>query len=119
VATDPSDPSVSAIVALHPAEGEQGAGTQDFASIAKVKAHFTQAGFEVHAPLRRSFSIGARRSKFEDYFGTRLVVEEEDLFGAVTTEDGKPELSLDPLPDDLRPLVQSVTFPPSPDLKSG
>lgn len=119
VAPMATDPTLSAVVVLHPNPDEgsnQGRSQQEVAAIAKAKAHFTQAGFEVHAPLGLSFSIGAKRSHFEGYFGDRLVMDEEGLFGAVTTERGGPELSLDSLPEDVRPLVDTVTFPPAPDV---
>jgi hypothetical protein len=84
--------------------------------VARAKSYFMSAGFEVHAPLRTSFSIAGRRSLFETFFGDRLVVDEEVLGGSVTTEAGGSELALDRLPEEIRALVEKVSFPPSPQL---
>ncbi len=120
-----SDPTISAIVQLQgvsaPSDAgvdPEGAGSSapDWPTVAKTKSYFTSAGFEVHAPLGTSFSIGAKRSHFESYFGQQLAVDEDDLLGVVTTADGGADLPLDPLPDDVRPAVKAVTFPPKPDL---
>lgn len=119
-----TDPTVSAIVELEgaaPAAATDASGAatgppRDLATIAKTKSYFTNAGFEVHAPLGMSFSIAAKRSHFEEYFGQKLAIEDEDLFGAVTTEGGDAVLPLDPIPDDIRPMVRAVSFPPPPDL---
>ena len=120
-----TDPTVSAIVELEGAapaaasDAEPGGAAgppRDLANIAKTKSYFTNAGFEVHAPLGMSFSIAAKRSHFEDYFGQKLAIDEEDIFGAVTTEGGDAVLPLDPIPDDIRPMVRAVSFPPPPDL---
>ncbi len=120
-----TDPTVSAIVELQgaapPAGSDAGSAgasgpPRDLATIAKTKSYFTNAGFEVHAPLGMSFSIAAKRSHFEEYFGQKLAIDDEDLFGAVTTEGGEAVLPLDPLPEDIRPMVRAVTFPPAPEL---
>lgn len=84
------------------------------AAMAKAKAFFTSAGFEVHAPVGSTFSIGGRRALFEKFFTTRLVVNEEELGSNVLTEGGGHELTLDVLPDDVRALVKTVSFPPPP-----
>ncbi len=86
--------------------------------IARAKSYFTSAGFEVHAPLRSSFSIAGRRSLFESFFGDRVVVDEEVLGGSVTTGAGGSELALDRLPEEIRTLVEKISFPPSPQLPS-
>ncbi len=119
-----TDPTVSAIVELQGSAPETGLDAEsaaagpprDLATIARTKSYFTNAGFEVHAPLGMSFSIAAKRSHFEEYFGQKLAIDDEDLFGAVTTEGGDAVLPLDPLPDDIRPMVRAVTFPPPPSL---
>ncbi len=84
------------------------------AAMAKAKAFFTSAGFEVHAPVGSTFSIGGRRALFEKFFDTRLVVNEEELGSHVVTRTGENELSLDPLPDDVRRVVKAISFPPAP-----
>ena len=121
-----TDPTVSAIVELQntapPAGsdaasgGEAGGQPRNLATIARTKSYFTNAGFEVHAPLGMSFSIAAKRSHFEEYFGKPLAIDDEDLLGAVTTEGGETTLPLDPIPDDIRPMVRAVSFPPPPEL---
>lgn len=83
----------------------------DAAAVAKVKLHFDRSGLEVHAPFGRRFSIAGRRSAFERLFGQRVVVDDR-LNGAVTTEEGGLELSLDQLPGEIRALVASVSFLP-------
>ena len=92
---------------------EQGSG------LAKAKGYFTKAGFEVHAPLGSTFSIAGRRSQFEELFGQRVVVDEDSFFSPVTTAEGTQELPLEPLPDEIRALVQAVSFPPPPELPAG
>lgn len=84
----------------------------------KAKSHFTNAGLEVHAPFTTSFSVGGAASRFEDVFGTKLVVD-DSLLGSITVEGGGFELPLDTLPDEIRALVQSVAFLPPPDFTPG
>ncbi len=88
-------------------------------AVAKAKGYFTKAGFEVHAPVADSFSIGAPQSKFEEFFGQRLSVDQEQLFGSVTTADGEDRLPLEALPDEVRGMVESISFPPPPELPPG
>jgi len=102
------DPTVSAVVTLK--EGDAGGPTQE--TTARIKAHFGAVGFEVHAPLFASFSIGARQSVFEQVFGTLLVVDQETLATTVTTADGSLDLPLAQLPDEVRADVVSVAFMP-------
>lgn len=80
-------------------------------AIARTKAYFTKSGFEVHAPLGVTFSIGNRKSRFETFFGQPLVIDEDRLGGPVTTEDGGRELPLEPLPEEIREMVETVTLP--------
>ncbi len=114
----PGDPVISAVVTVRrPATPpETGQENRDFAAISKVKAHLTSAGFEVAAPLGTTFSITAARSRFEEFFGDALVVDDGGLLRSVTTEGGGRDLSLAVLPDDIREKVESVSFVPSPDL---
>lgn len=115
---DQADPTVSAVVELA-SEDERAAagvpGLHDNQATAQLKANITKAGFEVHAPFQTSFSIGAKKSLFEEFFGQKLEID-EGLLGIVTiAEDGSQELSLDTVPDDVKPYVRSVKFvsPPS------
>lgn len=91
----------------------------DLASIAPVKGHFTSAGFEVHAPLGPSFGIAGPKSQFERTFDRVLVVSDQDLVTSVTTEDGGLDLPLDPLPENLRAVVESIRFIEPPPLIFG
>jgi len=79
-----------------------------------VKTHFTQAGFEVHAPFNTSFSIAAKESVFEKFFGHKLLIDQETLLGTVTTESGSRDLPMDMLPDEVRPHVKAISFIPPP-----
>lgn len=113
-----ADPTVSAVVELYPPaeflESESDAGAYQ-RETAKVKAHFTASGFEVHAPFTSNFSIGAKVSQFEAYFGKGVKLEDDGLFTSVTVEGGGRELDLDALPEDARAIVKSVFFMPPPD----
>jgi len=104
------EPWVSAVVTLS-------VPANDLASITPVKGHFTSAGFEVHAPLGSSFGIAGPKSQFENTFNRVIVVNDQDLVTSVTTEDGSLDLPLDPLPEEVRRVVESVRFiepPPLP-----
>jgi hypothetical protein len=111
------DPTVSAVVELASGEEREAAGApglHDNQATAQLKTHLTKAGFEVHAPFKTSFSIGAKQSLFESYFGRKITVE-EGLMAVVTLEGGGRDLPLEALPDDVRPLARTISFvaPPS------
>ena len=91
----------------------------DIASITPVKGHFTSAGFEVHAPLGASFGIAGPKSQFENTFGRVLVVNDKDLVTTVTVDTGELDLPLDPLPEEVRKVVESVRFIEPPPLQFG
>lgn len=111
------EPFLSADVAIRPTVSEAGdESPPNQETLAKVKAHFTSSGFEVHAPFWSRFSIAGRRSFFEQFFGTRLVVDEEALIQTVTTETGERELPVVVLPPEVRQHVASISFIPPPDL---
>jgi hypothetical protein len=97
------EPWVSAVVTL-------GVPANDLASITPAKGFFTSAGFEVHAPLGATFGIAGPKSQFEKTFGRDLLVNEQDLITQVTTDSGELDLPLDPLPDNIRSVVESVRF---------
>lgn len=88
-------------------------------AMARAKGYFTRAGFEVHAPVGTSFSVAAGRSKFEEFFGVRLVVDEETLLSPVTTEDGGDELPLDAVPEDVRALLEGISLSRPPEIPGG
>lgn len=111
------DPVISAVVTVRPpatppSEGQEG---RDFPTISKVKAHLTSAGFEIAAPLGRTFTIAAKRSHFEQFFGRGLAVDDSGFLRSVTTEDGGRELPLQVLPEELQERVESVAFVPPAD----
>lgn len=83
---------------------------------ARVRGYFTSAGFEVHAPLGTSFSIGAARSRFETFFAVRLVIDEERLGAPMTVEGGGSDLPLPGLPEEIQRLAARISLPPPPDL---
>lgn len=97
------EPWISAVVTLS-------VPANDMASIAPVKAHFTSAGFEVHAPLGSSFGIAGPKSLFESAFNRVLLVSEQELVTSVTTDAGESDLPLDSLPEKLRAVTESVRF---------
>ena len=119
---DPNDPTLSAVVSLLP-EGKRTTDTpesgipltKDLRAIGLAKSRLTSAGFEVHAPFGLKFSIGAKKSVFEEFFGDTIVIDDNNLIRSVTVSSGGYELPLDNLPDDLKGLVGSVAFPPPPD----
>ena len=88
-------------------------------AMAKVKRYFEKARFDIHAPIGMTFSIAARRSFFEQFFGASLVVDEERFFAPVTTADGGDQLPTAALPDEIRDLVRSISLPPPPELPPG
>ena len=60
-----------------------------------------------------SFSITGPLDLFESVFGCKLAVEESaNVIRSVTSAEGKLELPLDKLPDDLVTAVQAVAFCP-------
>ena len=108
---------MSAVVELASSEEREASGApglHDNQATATAKTHLTKAGFEVHAPFVNSFSIGGTQSLFEEYFGTKLTVD-EGLISKVSLESGGHELPVAALPDDVRPLIRSISFvsPPS------
>lgn len=126
----PSDPMLSAQVVLGPAGGPQdtevtAASLEDHApdpdASRHVVDHLRAAGFDVGDVVGISFSVTARRSRFEEVFGTSLTVGQE-ASGTVThatTVRGDLELPLDQLPADVRCDVSAVTFSAPPDFGPG
>ena len=104
-----------AVDADHAAAGVA-AVPEEIRVVDRVKGFFTRAGFEVHAPLGSTFSIGGKRQLFEEFFDCRLDVDPDAFPSAVTVEGGGADLPLDPLPHDMRGVVQSISFPAPPPL---
>lgn len=120
---DPNDPTISAVVTILPKEKRTTATpesgiplSEDLRAIGLAKSRLTSAGFEVHAPFTGKFSIGAKKSVFEGFFGQSLVIDDSQLIRKVTNGDGGYDLSLEKLPDDLRGLIATIEFTPPPDL---
>jgi hypothetical protein len=119
---DASDPTLSAVVTILPKEKRSTATpesgiplSEDLRAIGLAKSRFTSAGFEVHAPFTGKFSIGARKSVFEEFFAEPVLVDDSNLIRKVTNKDGGFDLPLKNMPDDLQGLVDSVSFVPPPD----
>lgn len=87
--------------------------------LARAKAYFTKSGFEVHAPLGLRFSIGNRKSRFESFFATSLVLDDDNPGSPATVEGGGRDLPTEPLPDEIRDMVESITLPEPLDLTFG
>lgn len=123
---DPSDPTVSAVVTILPKDQrstdtpESGIPlSEDLRAIGLAKSRFTSAGFEVHAPFTGKFSIGAKKSVFEEFFGEKVTVDDTQLIRSVTVESGGYAFPLDRLPNELQGLIASVEFMPPPDFARG
>ena len=119
---DPKDPTLSAVVSILPKDQrttdtpESGIPlSEDLRAIGLAKSRLTSAGFEVHAPFTGRFSIGAKKSVFEEFFGEKIVIDDNNLIRSVTVSSGGYELPLENLPADLKGLVGSVAFTPPPD----
>jgi len=114
---DQADPTVSAVVEMASDDEREAGGMPGMhanQATAQLKASLTKAGFEVHAPFQTTFSIGGKKSLFEEYFAQELAID-EGLLGIVTVKDGSQELPLDAVPDDVRVFVRRIAFvsPPS------
>ena len=83
------------------------------AQVARIKQYFANTGFEVHAPVGATFSIGGKQSAFERYFNVELTVDESQLGCPVSTLSGDRHLTLETLPEEFKVLVESITFPPA------
>jgi len=104
-----------------PGTGQPGGGyvRPEESAMVQVKRYFEKSKFDIHAPIGMTFSIAARRSFFEQFFGQRLVIDEEQFFVPVTTEDGGDQLPMEGLPAEIRVLVKSISLPPPPELPPG
>ncbi len=104
-----------------PSKGEPAAtpAVEQPSAMARVKRYFEKSKFDIHAPIGMTFSIAARRSFFEQFFGQRLVIDEERFFAPVTTADGSSQLSVEVLPEEIRVLVKSISLPPPPEIPAG
>ncbi len=107
--------------AATPSKGEPAGASApgEVSAMAQVKRYFEKSKFDIHAPIGMTFSIAARRSFFEQFFGLRLVIDEETFFAPVTTADGGDQLPVEGLPEEIRALVKSISLPPPPELPAG
>lgn len=80
------------------------------AQVARIKQFFANTGFEVHAPVGSTFSIGGKQSTFERFFDVELTVDESQLGSPVSTAAGERHLTLDTLPDEFGGIVESISF---------
>lgn len=83
------------------------------AQVARTKQFFANSGFEVHAPVGSTFSIGGKQSTFQRFFDVELMLDETQLGSPVSTKAGETSLDLGILPEEFQQIVQSVTFPPA------
>lgn len=83
------------------------------AQVARIKQFFANSGFEVHAPVGPTFSVGGKQSVFERFFDVVLTVDESQLGSPVSTADGGRSLPVSALPDEFHGVVESITFPPA------
>lgn len=83
------------------------------AQVARIKQYFANSGFEVHAPVGSTFSIGGKQSVFERFFETTLTVDEDQLGCPVSVEGGDRFLSLDTLADEMKVIVADISFIPA------
>jgi len=121
-----SDEMLSALVVLRPGPGRQLGDTGAITAanvaeslappqaVATAEAHFAGLGFQIGPSMGASFSITGPRSAFEEAFGP-LRVSGKRAARQARTREGELELPLDQLRDDVREVVQAVTFTPPPD----
>lgn len=83
------------------------------AQVARTKQFFANSGFEVHAPVGSTFSIGGKQSTFERFFDCELTVDESQLGSPVSTAAGDRHLELGTLPEEFQLIIGSITFPPA------
>jgi hypothetical protein len=116
--TTDRDPVISAQVLLRPASGAMPRDADLTAAnikaivpapdaVAAVTTDLADAGFDIGPVVGLSFSISARRSLFDSFFG----------ISAAGVKKG--EISLDGVPARVRRAVAAITFPPSPDFGPG
>jgi len=110
---------VAEVEAASKGEPAGAAAPAEASAMARVKRYFEKSKFDIHAPIGTTFSIAARRSFFEQFFGLRLVIDEERFFAPVTTADGGSLLPVEGLPEEIRALVKSISLPPPPELPPG
>lgn len=115
-ASPPPEVEVPEGVHIAPAPGE---ATREVkvpvavAQVARAKQYFANSGFEVHAPVGDTFSIGGKQSMFERFFGVSLTVDETQLGSPVSIEGGGRELSIEPLDEEMRTIVGQISFIPA------
>jgi hypothetical protein len=86
--------------------------------VAAARDVFRAAGFEVGEMVGISFTITAPLTRFEQYFGTRLRIDQRGAVALVGADApvGGLELPLDRLPATLTDRVIAVTFSPPAEL---
>ena len=83
------------------------------AQVARIKQFFANSGFEVHAPVGSTFSIGGKQSLFERFFEVTLEVDEDQLGAPVSVQGGGRSLNLSTLPQEFRDIVAEISFIPA------
>lgn len=83
------------------------------AQVARTKQFFANSRFEVHAPVGSTFSIGGKKSLFEQFFDVALTVDEDQLGAPVSVEGGGRTLGLGTLPEEVQQVVAEIAFLPA------
>lgn len=112
----PPDVQVPEGIHIAPAPGEATREVKVPVAVAQVawaKQFFAKSGFEVHAPVGSTFSIGGKQSLFERFFETTLTVDEDQLGSPVSLESGGRVLDLEPLSDEMKVIVAEISFIPA------
>lgn len=115
---------LSAQVVINPASGKRTLSPEQITSenvaeimpsnedLQKAKQYFSDEGFEVDAGFANSFSITGDKKLFEKTFETKITRDEKQ---AVKTESETSELPSGKLPNDVKKVVETITFTEPPD----
>jgi subtilase family serine protease len=87
----------------------------DATRASQTREHFESLGFEVGALVGNSFSITASRKKFEQHFHTKILHNNQ----FTSLEDGSLELPIADLPDEVKAIIDAVSFSTPPDFGPG
>ena len=87
----------------------------DATRASQTRAHFESLGFEVGALVGNSFSISAPAKKFERQFHTKIL--HTNQFASL--EDGSLELPIAQFSDEVKAIIDAVSFSKPPDFGPG
>lgn len=121
---------LSAQVILHPASGKRSLSPEQITSenvaeimpsdedLKKAKQYFSGEGFEVDAGFANSFSISGDKKLFEKTFETEITKDENNAVKSKSDAETS-ELPAGKLPNDVKKIVEAVTFTEPPDYGPG